>query len=242
MQNNLLKILVVVIYIFLVYKFSDNITLLLLFTLAAILALCNISKITEGYVSGDNYAPANFKPMETFNKDFNKRDYDPNQQVNIKGDEINISSKDGQYVDVAKIVKDVVPIADFSKYQMGPYDNLVLTTGNPVSEYVKLQTNSLATPGEVCVYQGNELPLQCKKTQGENVGPPVNGVVGSPQNLFMFADNKSSLNCCPSTFSTSTGCVCTTEDQRMYVNNRGIGFSKSPVPVNNVPKSKTSKK
>ena len=234
MQNNLLKILVVVIYIFLVYKFSDNITLLLLFTLAAILALCNITKITEGYLSGDQYAPANFGSKDTFSKDFNNRDVDSSQQFNIKGSEINISSKDGQYVDVAKIVDDVVPVANFTKYQMGPYDNLVLTTGNPVSEYVKLQTNSLATPGEICVYQGNELPLQCKKSQGANVGPPVNGVVGSPQNLFMFADNKSSLNCCPSTFSTSTGCVCTTEEQRKYVNNRGIGFSKSP--VNYVPK------
>lgn len=234
MQNNLLKILVVVIYIFLVYKFSDNITLLLLFTLAAILALCNITKITEGYLSGDQYSPANFGSKDTFSPEFNNRDVDSSQQFNIKDNEINISSKDGQYVDVAKIVDDVVPVANFTKYQMGPYDNLVLTTGNPVSEYVKLQTNSLATPGEVCVYQGNELPLQCKKSQGANVGPPVNGVVGSPQNLFMFADNKSSLNCCPSTFSTSTGCVCTTEEQRKYVNNRGIGFSKSP--VNNVPK------
>ena len=83
--------------------------------------------------------------------------------------------------------------------------------------------------------------IRCRKSQGENIGPPVDGIVGSPQNLFMFTDNKTSLNCCPSTFSTSTGCVCTTEDQRNYVNNRGIGFSKeSPSPPKN-PKSKNSK-
>ena len=38
---------------------------------------------------------------------------------------------------------------------------------------------------------------------------------------YLFANNSSSLNCCPSTYSTSTGCVCTTEKQRDYVNRRG---------------------
>ena len=52
-------------------------------------------------------------------------------------------------------------------------------------------------------------------------GPPVDGDADSPQRLFMFANNPTSLNCCPSTYSSSTGCVCTTEKQRDYVNRRG---------------------
>ena len=53
-------------------------------------------------------------------------------------------------------------------------------------------------------------------------GPPVDGVKGSPQKLFMLANNRSSPECCPSTFSTSTGCVCTTKNQRDYISTRGI--------------------
>jgi hypothetical protein len=35
--------------------------------------------------------------------------------------------------------------------------------------------------------------------------------------MFMFAKNVSSPACCPSTFSDSNGCVCTTPQQRRYV-------------------------
>ena len=44
---NLLNILVIVVYLVLVYKYHKNTTLLLLFTLATILILCNLNKITE---------------------------------------------------------------------------------------------------------------------------------------------------------------------------------------------------
>jgi len=43
----------------------------------------------------------------------------------------------------------------------------------------------------------------------------------SPDNMFMFAHNQSSPDCCPSTFSDSRGCICTTEAQRNYINGRG---------------------
>ena len=35
--------------------------------------------------------------------------------------------------------------------------------------------------------------------------------------LFMFAYNKSHPSCCPSTFSSSRGCVCMTEDQKNLI-------------------------
>jgi hypothetical protein len=39
--------------------------------------------------------------------------------------------------------------------------------------------------------------------------------------MFMWANNVASPLCCPSTFSTSTGCVCTTQNQRDYIAGRG---------------------
>lgn len=53
--------------------------------------------------------------------------------------------------------------------------------------------------------------------------PTVDGKKGSPKNLFMFAYNRSSPACCPSTFSSSRGCVCMSDAQRNFVNMRGGG-------------------
>jgi hypothetical protein len=41
------------------------------------------------------------------------------------------------------------------------------------------------------------------------------------QQMFMFAKNKCSADCCPSTYTCSGGCVCTTEQQRNLINKRG---------------------
>jgi hypothetical protein len=42
-----------------------------------------------------------------------------------------------------------------------------------------------------------------------------------PDNLFMFRDNQSKPECCGASFSSSTGCVCTTPEQRNFINERG---------------------
>ena len=39
--------------------------------------------------------------------------------------------------------------------------------------------------------------------------------------MVMFAKNKSKPECCPSPYSTSTGCVCMTSEQIHYLNTRG---------------------
>ena len=38
--------------------------------------------------------------------------------------------------------------------------------------------------------------------------------------LFMFGKNKCSPDCCPSTYTCSGGCVCTTEEQRKQIQGR----------------------
>ena len=83
-----------------------------------------------------------------------------------------------------------------------------------------LRNTPLSTKEDVCVYQGHENPLRCQKTSGLNIGPSVDGTNESPRSLFPFTFNKSSPDCCPSTFSTSTGCVCTTQQQRDFISKR----------------------
>jgi hypothetical protein len=51
--------------------------------------------------------------------------------------------------------------------------------------------------------------------------PTVDGNNKSPQHLFMLTYNQVSPKCCPSTFSTSRGCVCMTNAQIDYINQRG---------------------
>lgn len=51
--------------------------------------------------------------------------------------------------------------------------------------------------------------------------PSVDGQEGSQQRMFMFAHNQVSPQCCPSTYSTDMGCVCTTEAQRNLIAGRG---------------------
>jgi hypothetical protein len=244
MSTDLFKIFIVCIYAVLVYKFYKNTVLLLLFTLATILALCNINKIKEGYSisSIEQYAAAEFDSINNYDKvdiydkmrnsnknnknnKNNSNNSNNSNTVRVSNNNIDITSNsDGSYVNVDAIVNDIIPVSPMN-YQMGPYDQLVLTTGNPKSEYLRLVNAPLATDKNICVYQGHENPLECKKTTGVNIGPPINGVLGSPQNMFMFSNNKSSPNCCPSTFSTSTGCVCTTENQRKFVNSRGMAVN-----------------
>ena len=39
--------------------------------------------------------------------------------------------------------------------------------------------------------------------------------------LLYFKDNEFKAECCPSTYSTSTGCACTSVEQMTYLNERG---------------------
>ena len=63
-------------------------------------------------------------------------------------------------------------------------------------------------------YLSSQGPIKMKLSdQAALRGPPVDGVPGSSEKMFMWANNVTSPLCCPSTFSTSTGCLCTTKNQ-----------------------------
>jgi len=46
--------------------------------------------------------------------------------------------------------------------------------------------------------------------------------------MFMFANNEFKPECCPSTYSSSTGCACITQEQVNYINQRGGNRSIAP--------------
>jgi hypothetical protein len=105
---------------------------------------------------------------------------------------------------------------------MSGYDGLCLKTGN--QEYwMKSPDNTALVPNDTLyTYLGSEGPPKMRiSDQSALTGPPIDGAKGSPEKMFMFANNVASPLCCPSTFSTSTGCICTTEAQRDYVAARG---------------------
>jgi len=41
------------------------------------------------------------------------------------------------------------------------------------------------------------------------------------EEMFYFKDNQFKPECCPATYSTSTGCACMSVDQKNYLNERG---------------------
>ena len=105
---------------------------------------------------------------------------------------------------------------------MSGYDGLCLKTGN--HEYwMKSPDNTALVPNDTLyTYLGSEGPIKMKVSdQAALTGPPVDGVVGSSEKMFMLANNVASPLCCPSTFSTSSGGTCTTENQRDFVAARG---------------------
>jgi hypothetical protein len=54
---------------------------------------------------------------------------------------------------------------------------------------------------------------------------PLNGYfpkfTPGPDNLFMFKDNQCKPECCGASFACDGGCVCTTPEQRDFINMRG---------------------
>jgi hypothetical protein len=76
---------------------------------------------------------------------------------------------------------------------IGPFDGVKLSTGNSSSW-------RYTAPNE---------PL---------MGPPF---TPGPDSLFIFKNNQCKPECCGASFACDGGCVCTTPQQRDYINQRG---------------------
>ena len=67
-------------------------------------------------------------------------------------------------------------------------------------------------------YAANMGYTETKDRYERSKGTPVPLPEGE---LYMFADNEFKPECCPSTYSSSTGCACITQEQVSYINERG---------------------
>jgi len=105
---------------------------------------------------------------------------------------------------------------------MSNYDALCLSTGNSDSWRKSPADIKLNSSNGLYTFQGSTGPVKPVFSDNSGLhGPPVDGQDNSDKSMFMLGYNKTSPECCPSTFSTSTGCVCSTHNQREYVKNRG---------------------
>jgi len=105
---------------------------------------------------------------------------------------------------------------------MSMYDGLCLQSGNQETWMKNPDNTALIPNANLFAYLSSQGPLKPVFTDNSGLhGPPVDGVEGSDKKMFMLANNRASPNCCPSTFSTSTGCICTTTNQRNFVASRG---------------------
>jgi hypothetical protein len=115
------------------------------------------------------------------------------------------------------------PQASASTVNTGPYDGLCLKTGNQEYWMKSPDETSLVPNDTLYTYLSSQGPIKMKLSdQSALNGPPVDGVKGSAEKMFMWANNTTSPLCCPSTFSTSTGCVCSTKNQRDFIASRGM--------------------
>ena len=126
-------------------------------------------------------------------------------------------------------------------HKIGPYDGETMNNDKSVHELetnyenencgwrkkpcnVPLLTNMgfVAPTGEELKYQRLNKPDNDGNPYQLDLNlPSVTGDKNDPKAMFMFAHNQSHPDCCPSTYSTSTGCVCVTKKQADHLSKRG---------------------
>ena len=87
------------------------------------------------------------------------------------------------------------------------YDNILINTNNK-SKFRHPQLNTESINNNKIVYQGHQVPLKYEEKLSNNK---------NKNSMFIFSNNKSDISCCPSTYSTSTGCVCVTKEQQKFI-------------------------
>ena len=195
---SLKNIIIISVALYLILYVLKDKTQKMIVGVAAILFFCMNNQLLEGLEDGES---DNGFSSE---KDENKDSIVGNNTVTAGG------AKPGLMGD-AKILN------------MGPYDGVCLKTGN--QEYwMKSPDEAALVPNDgLYSYLSSQGPVKMKLSdQSALIGPPVDGVKGSAEKMFMWANNVSSPHCCPSTFTTSTGCICSTKNQRDFIAARGM--------------------
>lgn len=118
-------------------------------------------------------------------------------------------------------------VADNKKVdQYDYYDSLLLKTKDKDGgEWRHSPANeALFGPKDVLTIFGTPVGLEDTQSSYAPAGmnwPTVDGSKDGLESMFSLAFNKVSPECCPSTYSTDRGCVCTNDMQRNYINSRG---------------------
>lgn len=87
----------------------------------------------------------------------------------------------------------------------------------------KSQSSYILPKDKLQIIQGTPVPTSPSdpvKYDNDPSAPSTDGKNG-PNQMFMFAFNRASPECCPSSYSTSQGCVCMTNDQTNFISQRG---------------------
>jgi len=96
---------------------------------------------------------------------------------------------------------------------IGSYDNIKFERDpKKILNYNMINNNKFFVP------QGTPLPLKNEMIYSEL----------PKDSMFIFANSYASPDCCPSTYSTDRGCICTTDFQKKYIGEqRGLNKSYS---------------
>ena len=224
-MKNILKLIAIILYIYLLFyqtKKNDTFQMILL-TLFTALFLCKI----------DNFNTENRAQIPLYEGHGCGRNNNKKEGSSYEGYKCGIEAMANNGPEYQKetnrLIKETKEKIDKAKnekpkeYKMSHYDGVCLKTGNEESWFGGPDNVPFVPNNELYTYFSPQAPLRAVKTDNSQTqGNPIDGVKGSPEKMFMLANNRSSLNCCPSTFSTSTGCICTTKKQRDYISSRGI--------------------
>ena len=139
-------------------------------------------------------------------------------EIRVRNDEYGIQLIGGKRGD------DTVELFESSpaslNHSMGPYSNIKFMLPN--NDHMHRQNAPLLS-SKLYVPAGTPLPLVPKvsKEPAYSNGPNVDGTLLTAKSMDMLKYNQSRPECCPSTYSTSTGCVCVNKKQSDFINSRG---------------------
>ena len=210
-----MHLFILAIYAYVLFQIEDNdFATMILLTVAACLAICYIKKggVKEGMepegMEQEGMEPEGMEPGE-----------EEEEVVDPSSEEMVADTDSG---DVTEPFENPPQIMNQLPDMMGPYDGLCLQTGNK-QPWMKTPDETALVPNDALfTYLSSQGPTKPVFTDNSALtGPSVDGHPKSDKKMFMLANNRTSPNCCPSTFSTSTGCVCTTKNQRDFVASRG---------------------
>ena len=100
----------------------------------------------------------------------------------------------------------------------------VLITVSCVENFTTNTSHDL-TGADLNYSMGKDLKVSWENNNNNvvnNLNTNVGGEVPLPEGqLYMFYKNKFNDNCCPSSYSSSSGCACLSKEQANYLNQRG---------------------